>query len=215
MIRLLQEILLFCSAWIILVPVLIAIIFFRRFNAALKVLCIHLFIACATEISSYVLMERGINNLPLLHVYTLTEFLLLYLYYDLIFGNTFPKWLLRSIAAAFLLFSVINSLFIQSIYTFNSYARGLEALLLIIFSLMYFYKLSLPSQIDKEVMAPATWISSGILIYFSGGFILFILSNYILPMGHVLNRQIWAIHSFLSILLYVLVAIGLWRARKT
>jgi hypothetical protein len=214
MINALQEVLLFCSTWIILVPVLIGIIFFNRFNKGLRIICIHLFIACATELSSTMLMNRGMNNLPLLHMYTLSEFVLLYLFYDIAFGNSFPKWMLRGIAAGFVLFSVINSLFIQNIYTFNSYARGLEALLLIIFSLLYFYKLSLPSQHTQEVMAPATWISSGILIYFSGGFILFILSNYILPLGSALNRQIWAIHSFLSIILYVLVAIGLWKARK-
>jgi hypothetical protein len=147
-------------------------------------------------------------------VYTLTEFILLYAFYDLLFANTFPKWLLRSIAISFVLFSVINSLFIQSIYTFNNYARALEALLLIIFALLCFYKISLPAPHGVKASTPVAWINAGILVYFSGGFTLFILSNYIIPMGSKLNYQIWAVHSFLSILLYSLISMGLWKAGR-
>lgn len=214
MVTVLQKILLFCSAWIVIVPVLISSVFYRNYNAGLKVLSIHVFIACTVEISSYLLMKMGRNNLPLLHFYTLSEFLLLYIFYDYFFSNTFPKWLLRGIAGSFVLFTLINSIFIQSIYTFNNYARGLEALLLIIFALLCFYKIYLPASVTGAKHHSVVWINSGVLLYFSGAFTLFILSNYILPLGRVLNTQIWAVHSFLSILLYVFISIGLWRSRK-
>ncbi|WP_205511934.1 hypothetical protein [Longitalea arenae] len=214
MVTVLQKILLFCSAWIVIVPVLICILFYRNYNAGLKVLGIHVFIACAVELSSYLLMKLGRNNLPLLHFYTLSEFVLLYIYYDLFFHNTFPKWLLRGLAGCFVLFTLINSIFVQSIYTFNNYARALEALLLIILALLCFYKLYLPVQTTGATHHSVVWINSGILLYFSGAFTLFILSNYILPLGKTLNTRIWAVHSFLSILLYVFISIGLWRERK-
>jgi hypothetical protein len=117
--------------------------------------------------------------------------------------------LLRGIAISFVLFSVINSLFIQSLYEFNSYARGFEALLLIILSLLGFYKISTSSGDSGGI----PWINAGILVYFSGGLTLFILSNYILPFSNAVNTLIWAIHSFLSIFLYVVISIGLWKSR--
>lgn len=214
MVTVLQKILLFGSAWIVIVPVLISSVFYRNYNTGLKVLGIHVFIACAVEISSYILMKMGRNNLPLLHFYTLSEFLLLYIFYDIFFNNTFPKWLLRGIAGSFVLFTLINSIFIQSIFTFNNYARGLEALLLIVFALLGFYKIYLPVQVTGVKHNSVVWINSGVLLYFSGAFTLFILSNYILPLGRTLNTQIWAVHSFLSILLYVFISIGLWKGRK-
>jgi hypothetical protein len=207
----LQQILLFVSAWIIVVPVLISLLLFRRFGTGLKVLSIHVFIACAVELIAYVLMQQNRNNLPLLHAYTLSEFILLYVFYEYFIGNRYNKWWMRGIAFCFVLFSLVNSLFIQSIYTFNSYARGLEALLLLLLALLCFYKISVRGRTGYN---PVIWINTGILLYFSGAFTLFILSNYILPMGYRLNVQIWAVHSFLSILLYTFISIGLWKGRN-
>lgn len=212
MLTALQQVLLFVSAWIIVVPVLISLVLFRRFDKGLKILGIHVFIACTVELVSYILMQQKRNNLPLLHVYTLTEFILLYLFYENFIGNRYNTWWLRSIALCFVLLSLINSLFIQSVYTFNSYARGLEALLLLLLALLCFYKISVWGRTGYN---PVIWINTGILLYFSGAFTLFILSNYILPMGYTLNVQIWAVHSFLSILLYTFISIGLWKGRKT
>lgn len=202
-----------CSPWVILLPIIIGIVFYRHYNRGLRILCIHLFIACVVDVSAQLLRFLNSNNLPLLHVYTLTEFTLLYLFFEHYWNNFFSKRVLRSIAIGFVTFSVINSLFIQNIYTFNSYARGLEALLMIIFSLLSFYKIFQDPSVRME-QQPVLWIIAGILIYFSGSFTLFVLSNYILPLGVTLNFQIWAVHAFLSILLYVFISIGLWKMRK-
>lgn len=207
----LQQVLLFVSAWIIIVPLCMNTVYFKRLDIAHKLLGIHLWIACAVELTSYILMRQKRNNLPLLHFYTLSEFTLLYMYFDYYLRNTFPVWLLRSIAISFMGFTILNSLFIQSIYTFNSYARALEALLLILYSLLCFYRMA---QSAGKESKPVIWVNAGILIYFSGAFTLFVLSNYILPLGVKLNVEIWAIHSFLSILLYTFIAIGLWKGRK-
>ncbi len=212
MLTLLQEILLFVSAWIIIIPSLIGTIYYTRFDAGLRVITIHVLIACTIEITSTLMGKWKLNNLPLLHFYTLSEFILLYLFFDIFWRDRFPKWLLRCIAAGFVIFSLINSLFIQSIFVFNNYARALEAFLMIIFSLLSFYKLSMEGP-DSPWAGPVAWISAGILVYFSGAFTLFVLSNYILPMGYRLNIQIWAVHSFLSIVLYISISIGLWRGR--
>ena len=212
MLETLQHWLLLCSPWSSVPPVLIGIAFFRQYNRGGRILCIHLFIACIIDLSAQLLRFLNSNNLPLLHVYTLTEFILLYLFLEYHWNNFYPKRLLRSIATGFVTFSVINSLFIQNIYTFNSYARGLEALLLIIFSLLSFYRIFQDASVTAA--RQPVWIIAGILIYFSGAFTLFVLSNYILPLGVSLNFQILAVHACLSIMLYVFISIGLWKMRK-
>lgn len=147
-------------------------------------------------------------NLPLLHIYTLTEFILIYLFYEIYFNRFYPVLLLRITAVAFVVFSVINSLFIQPINGFNTYARAAEAFILTVLSLLCFYKLA------QEHRPAITWINTGLLLYFSGAFLLFIVSNYILSYGNELNYHIWAVHAFLSLTMYLLITVGLWKARK-
>jgi hypothetical protein len=208
MLQTLQDIFFFCSAWIVFVPFILAIVLFKRFTAAYRVLSIHIFIACAVELASYLMSLYRQPNLFLLHIYTLTEFLLLYLFYEIYFNRFYPVWPLRITAAAFLVFSVINSLFIQPVTGFNSYARAAEAFIMTVLSLLCFYKLA------QEHKPAVTWINTGLLLYFSGSFLLFIVSNYILSYSSKLNYHIWAVHAFLSLLLYLLITIGLWKARK-
>lgn len=209
MVKTLQDILFFCSAWVIVIPLIPAILLFKKFTPVYRVLSIHIYVACAAELASYVMSKYRIPNLPLLHIYTLIEFSLLYLFYEFYFNRFFPVWVLRSIAALFLVFSVINSLFIQPVTGFNSYARAAEAFFIILFCLLCFYKLS------QEQQPAITWINTGLLLYFSGAFILFVLSNYILKFSTELNYHIWAVHAFLSVLMYLFIAIGLWKARKS
>ncbi|WEK34338.1 MAG: hypothetical protein P0Y53_17775 [Candidatus Pseudobacter hemicellulosilyticus] len=208
----LKELLPVLAPWISLAPLATGLFFYRRYQPAFRILVWQTAAASTTEFAAIILRKLWINNLPLLHVYTLIEFVLLYGFCELFWKGLFGKYVVRGVAIAFVLFSLLNSAFIQPVNTFNSYARGLEALLLIGYSLLNFYKLYLTVPAEPAD-GPAAWVSAGMLVYFSGGFCLFVLSNTILPLGIHLNVQIWAVHGMLSIFLYSCLLIGLWKAR--
>jgi hypothetical protein len=97
--------------------------------------------------------------------------------------------------------------------TFNTYARSLEGILVIILCLSWCYQTLTEMKIRALQQDPVFWTNTGFLLYFSGNVLLFTFSNYILNINHALNQYIWAFHALFSILLYFFITIGLWKAR--
>ena len=62
----------------------------------------------------------------------------------------------------------------HSLKDFDSLPTGIEAIILIIFSILCLLEILNSNDIFKK---SKTWISFGIIIYFSGSFFLFILSS--------------------------------------
>ncbi|OJJ18600.1 hypothetical protein BKI52_23600 [marine bacterium AO1-C] len=207
------EALLDTSASSTLLPSILALLFFKKQSTPLKYLSYLLWVATVVEISAYILGTYKIPNLPLLHIYVIIEFALLAWMYQLYLYRFYPKYLIPIVIVGFTLLSILNSIFIQTIYTFNTYARALENLLLIVFALSFFYKLLKELKIKYLEKKPIFWINTGILIYFSGSLFIFIFSNFLVTRRE-LNTQMWIIHAFLNIFHNVFYAIGLWLSRE-
>ncbi|RQO75385.1 hypothetical protein DBR43_08495 [Pedobacter sp. KBW06] len=175
---------------------------------------IHLILIAILAIYSASLWISSKNNLPVLHIYTMIEFSTIMLFYQIVFKNAINKVWFIALISAFLVFCVVNAFFIQKWHIFNTYPRTLESIIIISTSLFYYYKITkqtLYIQIEKSA---TFWINTGFFIYFSGSFLLFMLSNYILPLSLKFNMIVWQLHAFLSCVLYCLIFIGLWQRRK-
>lgn len=168
------------------------------------------------EIVSYILGKLTGNNLPALHLYTILEFNIIALFYFSFFGYFYDRRLVPFLMIGFTGFAVFNSIFIQKITEFNTYARGLEALLVIVFALLCFYKMLMELNTKRPEKHPVFWINTGFLFYFAGSLTLFILSNLVLKENKAFNYLSWGLHSCLLILLHLFIGIGLWqRPRQT
>ena len=102
---------------------------------------------------------------------------------------------------------IVNFSFFQSIYTFNTHTRPLEAVLITFFCLLYFYK---EDFTENWIDNPTNWFNIGILIYFPTACIIFILSNYLVfvRMNKEMNTMIWNIHAVFVMLMYLIWAKG-------
>ena len=204
---------LFFATWIIILPVVIGTVRYRHLSKPCRIIYFFTIIACLTEISSYITRLLGINNMPLLHIYTVVEFAMISWFYHTLFKKIFSASPVAIIALLFACGSVINSLFIQRILSFNSYTRGIEAILIILYALIFLYVFFFQPDARNLMNDPVLWINAGILIYFSGAATLFILSNYILPLGYQFNKNVWGVHALLSIIMYLLITVGLWKSK--
>jgi hypothetical protein len=154
------------------------------------------------------------NNLPLLHVLTVLELYILVLFYQqLLFSSRIP-FMFRLLPLVFLAACVFNAVFFQDIYTYNSYARSLEALIIMLLAINYFAKIAASSQSSKIYALPGFWFNTAVFLYFSGAFMLFIFSNFIVGVSRHNFNIIWNIHAALVLLMYLLFTIGFKQCKK-
>ena len=168
----------------------------------MKIVLAYLVLSFLTNISAVVMAQMHTNNLPLLHFYTVAELSLLLIYFREILKHLRISGWIYGICAGFAVVSLLNSLLLQSIYTFNSYARSLEAIIIIAFCVIYLSGEELVSAAGIR-FSPSAWISSGLLVYFSSSLFQFIFLNELHIYTEPATKMfIWDIHAVLVLLMY-------------
>lgn len=154
------------------------------------------------------------QNLVLGHLNTIVEFLLLANAYRLAFDGFIPQRRISFTMGVFLGLALANTLFLQSVEQNNTYIKIVEALVLIGFSLAYFYKLAKEMKVLHLERHPFFWVNTAVLIYFSSNLFVFIYSNYLLLYSQQLGIRIWFIHALFFILFNTILTLALWTTPK-
>jgi len=170
-------------------------------------------LAAITQAISFAFWKQSVNNFPILHIYTIAEYFVLLWFYSVLLKNFIPHSVLVVLGIAFPAFSVVNSLYIESIYTFNTYGRSLEALIFIFLSISWFVKIVAEDEKVRQKGMAVNYINSGLLIYFAGSIAMFSYSSFVEQMSEAQRINVWTIHTVLAVQLYILIAVGLWKAK--
>lgn len=164
------------------------------------------------EILAYTFMQFKINNLPLLHIYTLGEFLLFsYFFMSLIKKpDAFKKGLKYFIIAGSALI-VLNSVLVQSLFEFNTIAKTFVQISIITYAVLYFYNLSENQSYSWQMSKSLRLVNSAILIYYCGSLFIFMYGKLSLKDvdGYVV---FWAFNAILNFIFQLLILLGLWKA---
>ncbi|WCT14417.1 hypothetical protein [Mucilaginibacter jinjuensis] len=186
----------------------IGIGFFKRLylNAGFNIILIYLVFAMVIDIAERLIGQRHINNLPLLHFYTLVEGLLIFCYFRKVFNNPKFQLAINWFIPIFIVITFVDFTFLHSIYQFNSYARSISAVFIVICSVIAFYSNAVSE--NPRIMS-FDWITAGILLYFSSSLVYFELLNVLAANS---PRDIWNliqnIHATFVLAMYALVATG-------
>lgn len=211
MLELSKQIILF-SSFVVLLPFGLALFWRKKLTGAMYVLFCFLILGVTTQMLGTLTTRNHIKNLPLLHLYTVIEFCWISWFYHVAMPEQFTRKKVIAIMLIFGLGATLNTAFLQPATQFNTYARTVESIIIITYSLSFFHKTIDEMQILKLEKEPLFWINIGFLLYFSGGTLLFVFSNFILPFKNSLNIYVWALHGIFSILLYLIQSIGIWMA---
>ncbi|UTW61857.1 hypothetical protein KFE98_17860 [bacterium SCSIO 12741] len=198
----------------VLLPLGLSWVLYGRLDKPLRWLSWLMVVSAVTALIAHLLWKEKINNLPILHVYTNLEFLMLSLYFYWRLKPMLSPRVLILIILFFFGYSLVNSFFFQHIYENNSNARALESILLIFFSLLLFYKFIREARIVRLEQTPEFWINSAVLLYFSGSFFLFVFSNYVVNMKREWATVFWGVHAIFYVIYLLLISIGLWKVRR-
>lgn len=201
------------SNLVILVPLLIAAVNLKRYALDLKIIFYYLVLATITQALSFAFWKQSVNNFPILHVYTVVEYLLLLWFYSVILKEFLHNKVFIALSIAFPVFSILNSIFIENIFAFNTYGRSLEALIFIFLSISWFVKIVAEDEETRLLGKAINYINGGLLVYFAGSIAMFSYSSYVEQMSEVHRVNVWTIHTVLAVQLYILIAIGLWKAK--
>ena len=153
--------------------------------------------------------------MPLVHLFTAVEMILFIGYYKTLLykKNNSPLYLFLSIG--FIIFCIINAIYIQGIHSYSSYTRSVEAIICMLFALNYFARLAAGKTISKWSSNPDFYFNAGIFLYFSGAFMLFIFSNFIISnLSKPDFTVIWTIHAVLVVIMYIFFSIGFTLCKK-
>lgn len=197
----------------ILVPIGIGLLKFKRLPYHLKIIWFYLLVTAVINTAATIIGRVfHSNNMPLLHLFTLVEGLMLIWFYQKIFTESKKEWFIY-LQIAFAVVCILNALFFQSIYLYSSYTRYVESIICILFSLRYFAQIALTDT--RLLKLPVFYFNTGIFLYFSGSFILFIFSNLILQkLAPSTMLLFWTGHSALVLMMYILFSIGFLKCKK-
>src|ERR1700761_6349260 len=119
----------------ILIPVCVAVLNYRYIYRSVKILVLYLIVSGCINLAA--ILNSHSNNLTLLHIYTIIEFVLLVGYFIVI--NTSKRILNVSyfLVTVFPLLCIINMFFLQSRFRHNSYVRPIECIILMGYCLLY------------------------------------------------------------------------------
>ena len=195
----------------ILLPIFIAFFRFKYLTDAAKALLVYL---CTSALVSIVIKYTAsykINNLPIFHLYTFIELLLLAEFYKKLIGF---KKIITIVQFLFLIACVVNAVFFQSIFTFNTYTRPLEAFIIMLFAVNYFAKIFTDTSKVNLLEIPGFWFNTGLFLYFSGAFMLFIFSNFLLKVSQESYYIVWNTHATFVLIMYILFTLGFIKCKK-
>jgi len=197
------------------IPVLVA--FGRRQHLAARhwILFAYLIVSLLGNILARYLAQRGIVNTPLFHVHTMVEMVLFSFFFYALFREKIIRVLILATVVLFILYCIINFVFLQSIFSFNTYTRPIEAILLIWLCVMYWWKAGTTEDSKPWGAIADNWAVSGILFYFSSALFLFIFSNYlILHVSKQANVLVWNVHAGIVLLMYLLLTITFLKSNR-
>ncbi|MBA2613604.1 MAG: hypothetical protein H0U95_16700 [Bacteroidetes bacterium] len=200
------------SALFVILPVIIGRRNKNFIPPSIKPLYYLLYISFAFDAFGITLNELNINNMFLGYFFTAIEFIFLITVYRRFFniGNS----LFYPIAGSFFLM-VMGEAFYSSLYQYNSLSAGTESTILILCSLLAFYRVMQTMMFERDLLSePFFYINTAILIYFAGDLFLFLMSSYLQTHRAKQFPELYLFHSVFHVVYYVLIALGFVQLKK-
>jgi hypothetical protein len=199
---------------IVPIPFIVGIIKRKYLVNELKIIFLFICNGLFFEFISTLMWYYKIHNLYLFNIYVLSEFFFISWFYYTIFKKYLSPKTIPTAFIIFVSFSLIDIFILHNPLTFSSYAKTLECVIIVIYTVFYLYKTFDEFQDEDPSDTPVFWINAGFLFYFSGCLFLFTFSNFILTQGKPMGIIVWAVHAFFIIIMYSLISVGLWKSKK-
>jgi hypothetical protein len=201
----------------ILLPIFIALLKWKFLPQGGKILFVYLLISGTVNFAATIIGKvYHKNNLPLVHILTILEVVVLLQFYKKILEHRHRTLVYNLTAILFIIICISNTIFFQSIFTYCSYTRSIAAIIIMMLAINYFAKTTAESVHGKIKYRAVFYFNIGIFLYYSGAFMLFLFSNFTLV--QIKSQDdffvIWGLHASLVLIMHLLFSIGFILCKK-
>ena len=209
---LMYEILDWSEVWALLIP--LAILLFKKPSRALYPVVWYVWIGLVLNIALDSVWKFAIefpftsqpgDNIFLYKTHSIVRFILFSWFFISLRQALFSR-LIKVIFALFIIFAVINFTFFESFPAFETRILSVEAGLLLINCLIYYFNVYMQDQQISNKKNPAFWVTTGLSIYTVINFPIFLFYKQISIHYPVFGDQIWDIHNVFFIILCIFLA---------
>lgn len=175
----------------------------RDFTGYLRYYTLWIINGAVMEILSKYLADNGISNLFLFHINALSEFVLLVLFFDILYKNSGFKGI-RFVLIPGVMLIVFNSLYVQTVDSFNSYTLTAISFGVVLLSIDYYIRL-----IDVEISADRKMfkmiVVGSIFILHISNLVPILFSNYLLNIVGSTQIIVWLLRACVVLIVKILV----------
>lgn len=200
-----------CSILSALILLGLAIFLWRKIPDDIGAIRWVLIAAVFSEGLGIALGSLGIRNLWVYDVFMFIQFTIL-LY---IFSSQFQrKNVFIVVYAAIAIFYLIALFFLSESTKSLVNSNAVDGLVLVIVSIVFFYKLLSELKIVSIHRLPILWIAFATLFYYSGNLFVFLAASYLEQDPDAL-KEFWLLHNVLNIIKNILFGVALWQSYRT
>lgn len=195
----------------ILLPIAMAVVQKKYSGPPEKAILVYLALSALFNTLAAVFAARGINNLPLLHLYTVLEFITVTAFFYCVTSQQKDRQIIIWLWIIFPVITVINIVHLNSIFKYNVIPRSIGAIIILILCIHFMMK-SLSFSAEKIPFFNFA-VVVGLLLYFSGSLTLFSLSDFIVG-NKTINLLIWNTHATFVLIMYLIFAAAYFKTGK-
>jgi hypothetical protein len=217
MMKLLSSAVDWSEVWALLIP-LIILLLRRRQPAYVKPVIVYLWLALLINLVIDVIMfiniatpGSSLSNNPYYNLHSLARFACFSIYFIQLPQPSFVK-LKKYIAIFSIVFTICNFFFFDDFFNRDHFSSNLfvtEAYLLLIYCMQY-YLAELKRDDDDVFKGPDFWIVTGLGIYVTVNFFVFLFYLPMLNIDLPLATNIWSVHNIAFIILCIFIAKALY-----
>ena len=153
------------------------------------------------------LADRSINNMLVYNVFALLELVFLSWFFNKVFsGHDRFRFITL---ALFVVFWILNILFLEKFSSMNSNVIAVEFLIVIIYCFRYYIEFSKTDQIISFYKEPLFWIVSGFFVYFSLSVMVVVFYKYATRDDNNFILSFWKLQVIMYLIKNILIAKGL------
>lgn len=199
------------EVWAPLIPLAVLLIYKQKQNwekPILIYLIITLLVNFCVDFLYLPFMENKIltSNYIFYNINSIVRFIFFTWFFNCI--HPFFRRMNMVIPALFFLLVILNFIFIESIFDFSSKMMALETAVLLSYCIMWFYHKIREDESGSLFSSKYSLIITGISIYTSVNFVLFLFYKILIRSENAFAYYIWDVHNFFFIIMCVFIAIA-------